>query len=214
MLNPRHLVLLLLALYFSGCYTQLYTHGLAERTLDKEDDYASYHRRAKATLLMDSVEREAYAKAFVEESLSRKRDFLQPKTVVIQKYYEDYGPYRGYSSWDWDYPFISFGIYSQRYRSYSNPYWWDDSRYERRYYSEPYHGYQGHREPNPATPHIFTPSPEYPELHKGHRSQRSEPSTPAVPKTGSESSTETNNSTTSTDSNESDHPKLEKGKRR
>jgi hypothetical protein len=153
----------------SGCYTQLYTQGYGTRALNSESD-PPYENRLDAagdTLL--------------------PADSLQSKTIIVNHYYQDRPYYRGYGYSDWDYPLISLGFYSSRYRNYNDPYWSHGSGYYHQYQ----HGYYGgaglgssgnsgtsggtnggtYHGSDPANNRVFTPPPSYPGNRKGKRSQ-------------------------------------------
>jgi hypothetical protein len=212
------------SVFLSGCYTQLYTNAYAERARD--------YRRAGDE---DSALAKARAEGDTLAPADSGRDAADRKTVIVNNYYEDAPAYsyRGYSTLDWDYPIVSFGFYSSRYQSYYDPYWWH----------EPYHrGYGGHRGGRhdhdygsyssgggggggPREDHrIFSPAPDYPELHKGRRSYSDPAPAPApVPKVSSESGQNRREDPPPRDNASSDnqkkdggdsHPSLQKGKRR
>src|SRR4051812_44891897 len=98
-------------LSLTGCYTQLYTGGYAERTVYPYPNDRDASPRDSA--LADSL-----------DSVAAADTLHQSKTVIVNNYYDNSPYYRGYSIDAWDYPFVSLGFYSGRYRDYYGPYWW------------------------------------------------------------------------------------------
>lgn len=208
----------------AGCYTQLYTRGYAERSAYPYP----YQRSAGDSTLADSV----------SDSLAAADSARGPNTVIVNNYYQERDSYRGYSINEWDYPYISLGFYSGRYRDYYGPYWWNDPYYHRRGYWRRYDGHAGGGS-GPTGPYhsdkrLFAPAPAQP-LHKGRRSEPAAAPAPA-PKaadpapaessgssSGSSSSTSdggsgsgssSGSSTGSSSGSGNDHPDLHKGRRR
>jgi uncharacterized membrane protein YgcG len=210
------------ALPLAGCYTQLYTQGYAERTV-----YPYPYDRPLSP--RDSAAADSLDSVAAADTLRR------PNTVIVNNYYHDSPYYRGYPIDAWDYPFISLGFYSGRYRDYYGPYWWHDyphHGYRRRYYYESYPG--GGTTPGPyhSDHRIFAPAPSQPPLHKGRRGEpaqaapapkAAEPAPSAAPAestrssgdpgSGSGSSSGSSSSGSSGGSSD-DHPALHKGRRR
>jgi hypothetical protein len=157
----------------TGCYTQLYTGGYAERTVNPYP----YDRPAtpRDSAVADSL-----------DSVASADTLRHGKTVIVNNYYDNSPYYRGYSIDAWDYPFVSFGFYSGRYRDYYHPYWWNDgySRrdYHRRYY-DTYPGGGTSSGPYHSDQRIFPPASSQPPLHKG---RRYEPAQPAAKSAASE----------------------------
>ena len=197
-------------LCFSGCYTQLYTRGYAERSAADYPEYSRAPRSQADTAAPDP----GYATSGDSAVAERESDTLYrpsgPNTVVVNNYYQDSPYYRGYLINDWDYPSISFGIYSSRYRDYTGAYWWNDPWYrsDRGYHSGYYRdngGYTpsgggGNHGPYASDKRIFTLPSNQPALHKGRRS-RSEAA--PVPKNSSEAGSSSSNSTSSSSSSAS-----------
>jgi hypothetical protein len=153
--SPRPAGLLgifLAALLLGGCYTQLYTGSYLERS----QAYAG--------------ERDTLAP---EDTLPRTSP-----TIVNNYYAYDGSSYRGYAYQDWEYPILSFGFYSSRYRNYHDPYWWDRS-WHRRHYPHSHYRHHG-RSHIPGTGHnsgpyksdkrIFSTPSDIPRPEKGRRS--------------------------------------------
>lgn len=243
----------------TGCYTQLYTRGYAERILDSDRGYAYRPRPAADTLRPSSTTLQAgqyppgqvpdgqgpdgqnpdgqspgadSALAAGTDSGRGAEDGERSSTVIVNNYYPDRTYYRGYSTLDWDYPFISFGFYSSRYRDYGDPYWWHEGG--RGYghghgYDRGYHGSVpgggGGNGANHSNPRLFTPAPAYPELRKGRRTQEPQaqpapaqpaPKTDANSGTSSQESHDRNSSGSSSSQSEEkheSHPALQKGRR-
>jgi len=213
------------ALPLAGCYTQLYTAGYAERTVNPYP----YDRpvTARDSAVADSL-----------DSVAAADTLHQQKTVIVNNYYDNSPSYRGYSIDAWDYPFISFGFYSGRYRDYYGPYWWNDDHYHRgharRRYYDSYPG--GGTTPGPyhSERRIFAPSSSQPPLNKGRRNEPAQ-AAPAA-KTSNAAPAESSKSSSSGDGNSSsgssgssgsssgssgnsngsgdDHPDVHKGRRR
>jgi hypothetical protein len=189
MQNPRRQLFQSFAfaggLLFSGCYTQLYTQGYIDRSQD--------YRRSAPKAAGPESDTSALARGGAGDTLA-PADTARPendKTVIVNNYYE--GPeYRGYSSFDWDYPVISFGFYSSRYRSYTDPYWWNDYGYYGGYrgYSGRHGGRGGYRPSYPSgggytggsgsgggsgnyqsDKRVFAPQADYPAPQKGRRQE-------------------------------------------
>ncbi|MEO7958509.1 MAG: hypothetical protein ABIW76_17640 [Fibrobacteria bacterium] len=201
---------------FTGCYTQLYTRGYAERTSVNRE-----YSRATGTP-SGSTDPAAPDTGTVGDSgvaAARERDTLNapPTAVVVNNYYRESPYYRGYLINDWDYPSFTFGIYSSRYRDYSSPFWWNDPWYRAGGgYHTGYHGGRGshgggYRGDNggsiPSTgggttgpyqsdKRIFTPEPDHPELRKGRRSNEAPAADPA-PKYSGESESSSSSSSAS-----------------
>lgn len=157
----------LAALSLTGCYTQLYTGGYAERTVYPYPyDHPASPRDSAVADSLDSV--------------AAADTLRHPKTVIVNNYYDNSPYYRGYSIDAWDYPFVSFGFYSGRYRDYCDPYWWHGGyahpRHYRYYETYPGGGTSG---PYHSDKRIFPPAPSQPPLHKGRRSEPA-PSAPAA----------------------------------
>jgi hypothetical protein len=115
----------------SGCYTQLYTQGYATRSLDAPPEAVrSGPLPTDSTLSDTALDAEAAA-----------GDTLSPRTgtVIVNNYYRESPYYRGYLVDEWEYPSISLGFYSSRFRDYNRAYWWNDPGYHRRYYDRGYH---------------------------------------------------------------------------
>jgi hypothetical protein len=201
------------SLLFSGCYTQLYTAAYADRAAD-------YRRPAPP----DSV----LAKAGASDTLLPGQDSLERKTVIVNNYYEEGPEYRGYSSWDWDYPVLSFGFYSSRYRSYWDPYWWHQP-YHRGYghnhdRSYDHHSYGGSGEGGggggggsaPERHHIFSTAPDYPSPDRGRRSEpQASPAPAPAPKSSSDDSQNRRSEEPRQEKSSSgDYHHVEKGKRK
>jgi hypothetical protein len=220
---------------FSGCYTQLYTRGYAERAAE---NYPGYDRSAPldtnasdSGLAVDSAAAEALAKR------GGGNDTLRPGTVIVNNYYRESPYYRGYLINDWDYPSFSFSIYSSRYRDYSGAYWWNDPWYRSGGYHRGYGGYRGGYDrpsagggstgPYQSDKRIFAPAPDQPVLHKGRRASQasSEPapkyssesgssSSPSSSSSSSSSSSGGSSSSSASKSDQDDHPQLHKGRRK
>jgi uncharacterized membrane protein YgcG len=208
----------------TGCYTQLYTRGYAERSTYPYP----YDRPAGDSAVADSL----------SDSLAAADSARAPNTVIVNNYYQDRASYRGYAIDAWDYPYISLGFYSSRYRDYYGPYWWSDPYYHRRPHPRRWDGRPGGGSA-PAGPYhsdkrLFAPAPSEP-LRKGRRSEpaASPASDPApAPKAADPAPTESSGSSSSgssSDGNSSsgsgsssgsssksgnDHPDLHKGRRR
>lgn len=215
--------LCLAVLPLAGCYTQLYTRGYAERSAYQE----SYGRSAGDSAVVDSL----------SDSLAAADSARAPNTVIVNNYYQDRSSYRGYGIDAWDYPYVSFGFYSGRYRDYYGPYWWSDPYYHRgyrhnRYEGRPGGGGSGSTGPYHSDKRLFAPAPSEP-LRKGRRSEPAASPAPA-PKAAdpapSESSGSSSSGSKSDDASSSgsasgsssgsssgsgdDHPSLHKGRRR
>jgi hypothetical protein len=133
----------------TGCYTQLYSRGYADRAAA---NYPQYYRapsdQGDTLAPPDST-------ALAREDSLRRVDSLYASgqagaggnggggtgSVVVNNYYQESPYYRGYLIQDWNHPTLAFGIYSSRYRDYYGPYWWDDpwyrtgGRYHRGYHA-------------------------------------------------------------------------------
>ncbi|MDB5047536.1 MAG: hypothetical protein JWO30_607 [Fibrobacteres bacterium] len=177
---------------FTGCYTQLYTQGYATRAV--EGEYAQSPRDAADTALAGDSSQAAQA---------REGDTLyRPGAVVVNNYYQDRPYYRGYLVDEWEYPSISFGFYSSRYRDYNGAYWWSDPGYRRGYDRGGYGRRDGGSYPSAgggtAGPYksdkrIFSTAPDRPA--KGHRSTSgSTYIPPPAPKAASEGSSNSGSS--------------------
>ncbi|MBW8890517.1 MAG: hypothetical protein JF616_22420 [Fibrobacteres bacterium] len=159
-------------LSLTGCYTQLYTGGYAERTVYPYP----YDRDAspRDSVVADSL-----------DSVAAADTLHHPKTVIVNNYYDNSPYYRGYSIDAWDYPAISLGFYSGRYRDYYGPYWWGDGHAGRRHYRQYYETYPGGgttQGPYHSDRRIFPPASSQPPLHKGRRSEPAQPAAkPAAP---------------------------------
>ncbi len=226
----------------SSCYTQLLTRGYGERSLEQPDAaYARPSRPAADTLKPSSHGPELDSSvSTIEDSAARAADEGRSSTVIVNNYYQDSPYYRGYSTLDWDYPYISFGFYSSRYRDYWDPYWWHGGGRrgyyggDRRHYDQGYvHGgsYGGNGAGGTGNgaggtgngayhsdKRLFTPAPAYPAPQKGRRSEQA-PAQPAsaqpAPKSGSDSGSQSSVSTKAGESrSEESHPTLQKGRRR
>lgn len=155
---------LLACLGFTGCYTQLYTQGYGERTLDDREYANANDTQADTGLTYDS-----------SGTARREGDTLyRPATVVVNNYYHESPYYRGYRVDDWEYPFISFGFYSSGYRDYNGAYWWNGNGYHRGNYrsGRDYRGSypsSGGGTPGPyqSDKRLFSPPPDHP--RKGRR---------------------------------------------
>lgn len=223
--------LCLAALPLAGCYTQLYTQGYAERSV-----YGyPYDRAAPArdTVYADSGD-SGYAASPRDSAADSAR---RPNTVIVNNYYQDSPYYRGYAIGQWDYPYISFGFYSGRYRDYYGPYWWHDPYYHRGWRPRHYETYPGGGSSGPyhSDKRIFAPAPSQPPLHKGRRAEPAQaaPAPKAADPAPSESSrsyddnsssgssgssssgsSSSGSSSGSSGSSGDDHPDLHKGRRR
>jgi len=198
-------------LSLTGCYTQLYTGGYAERTV-----YPYPYDR-------DATPRDS-AMADSLDSVAAADTLHHPKTVIVNNYYDNSPYYRGYSIDAWDYPFVSLGFYSGRYRDYYGPYWWNDAhRYRgnyRRYY-ETYPGGGTTQGPYHSDRRIFPPASSQPPLHKGRRSEPAQPAAkPATPapstapaESSRSSSDDGNSSSNSSGSSSDDQHDMHKGRR-
>lgn len=199
---PRRLTAALLAfpLFLTGCYTQLYTRGYAERAASNYPDYArGPAAQADTALQPDSG---ATVAAPGESASVARTDREEPAgTVIVNNYYRESPYYRGYLLDTWDYPALTFGIYSSRYRDYCDPFWRNDPWYGRNGYrsgyGRDYGGYGGYRPPSPgggnpgpykSDKRVFSTDPDRPDhpvLHKGRRSgSGSEPAAPAPKSSG------------------------------
>jgi len=209
----------------TGCYTQLYTAGYAERTVYPYP----YDRTAspRDSAMADSL-----------DSIAAADTLRQPKTVIVNNYYDNSPYYRGYSIDAWDYPFVSLGFYSGRYRDYYGPYWWNDGYshrgHARRYYPS-YPGGGTSTGPYQSDRRIFPPASTQPPLHKGRRSEPVPPAAkPAAPEpaatapaessrssgdgnsssgSSSGSSGSSSGGSNSSSGGDNDHPNLHKGRR-
>lgn len=190
----------------NGCYTQLATrgYGSAEPATAEAESASGSPARADS----------AYRDSVLAQPM--EADTLAPKSgapiVIVNNYYDTGPAYRGYASWEWDFPALSFGYYSSRHGHYSRPYWWDDPWYVRRHS----HGYHPHRNPpyRPSTPvsggtlsgpyrsdkRLFNPEPGYPSVRKGRRSYQPVPAASAqagpVPQVAPKSSADAPGSST------------------
>jgi hypothetical protein len=211
----------------AGCYTQLYTRGYAERSAYPYP----YQRSVGDSVLADSL----------SDSLAAADSARgAPNTVIVNNYYQERDSYRGYPINEWDYPYISLGFYSGRYRDYYGPYWWNDPYYHRRGYWRRYDGHAGGGS-GPTGPYhsdkrLFAPAPAQP-LHKGRRSEpAAEPAPAPAPKAADPAPAESSGSSSGSSSSTSDggtssgsssgstsgspsgsgndHPDLHKGRRR
>jgi hypothetical protein len=212
----------LAALPLAGCYTQLYTRGYAERSAYPYP----YDRPAGDSAVADSL----------ADSLAAADSGKVPNTVIVNNYYQDRASYRGYAIDAWDYPYVSLGFYSGRYRDYYGPYWWNDPYYHRRGYWRRYDGHAGGGGSGPTGPYrsdkrLFAPAPAQP-MHKGRRSEpAAEPAPSPAPKAadpapaessgsssgssgGGSSSGSASGSSGSSSGSGNDHPDLHKGRRR
>lgn len=197
----------------TGCYTQLYSRGYAERAAA---NYPQYYRAP--SVQGDTLAPADSAALALEDSL-RRVDSLYASgrsgaqgngngtgSVIVNNYYQDSPYYRGYLIQDWNYPTIAFGIYSSRYRDYYGPYWWNDpwyrsgGGYHRRYhrdhrddggYVPPAGGGSG---PYTSDKRIFTPAPDH-ELRKGRR--RADPVQEPAPKYGADNGSSSSPSSSS-----------------
>ncbi|MEO7424400.1 MAG: hypothetical protein ABI036_04385 [Fibrobacteria bacterium] len=180
----------------TGCYTQLYTQGYASRALDAPasenpaSEIEGYARspQNESDTLTGSSEDSALA--------AGERDSAAWSTVVVNNYYRESPYYRGYLVDEWEYPMLSFGFYSSRYRDYYGAYWWNDPGYYRSYH-RPYHrGYHrppsypssggGNPGPYSSDKRLFSNPPQ--RVIKGHRASGNDaPATPA-PKQSAETS--------------------------
>ena len=113
---PTAACCLLALLSLTGCYTQLYTRGYADRSVEPEYSANSAYGQDAAT---DSAAGDSLA--------ARPADTLyRPGSVVVNNYYRESPYYRGYLIDEWDYPAVTLGFYSTRYRDYSGAYSWND----------------------------------------------------------------------------------------
>lgn len=205
------------AFAFTGCYTQLYTQGYAQRAVETAPAYGY-------SGAPDSADSADSAEAAARDTLQRPGE-----TVIVNNYYRESPYYRGYALDAWDYPYISFGFYSGRYRDYYGPYWWHDSRYHRGYYRDYSGGYRGGTNvgggngPYHSDKRIFAPSTTQPQLHKGRRAEPAEvapapkaadPAPAPAESSNSSGSDDRNQSSSPSSGSSNDHPALHKGKRR
>jgi hypothetical protein len=107
------------SLGLSGCYTQLYTQGYASRALAPPGYAREPQTQADTLSPGDSALSEG------------ERDSVVHSTVVVNNYYRESPYYRGYLVDEWEYPTISLGFYSSRYRDYNGAYWWNNPGYYR-----------------------------------------------------------------------------------
>jgi hypothetical protein len=198
------------ALSLTGCYTQLYTRGYAERAVYPYP----YEETARAP--GDSA---------AGDSLAAADSARPPATVIVNNYYPESRYYRGYSLDAWDYPFISFGFYSGRYRDYYGPYWWHGSHYRRGGYHPRYEGGAGggpRPDPGPyqSDKRLFAPAPVHPAPGKGRRPEPAQAAPkaadpgPSQSQSGSSSTQGSDDSGGGANSSEKPHPTLHKGRRR
>ncbi|HKP94598.1 MAG TPA: hypothetical protein VJ385_02465 [Fibrobacteria bacterium] len=199
---------LIACLGFTGCYTQFYTQGYAARAVDEPREYARSPRAQGDTALPD----DSAAQAAGPDGANR------PGTVIVNNNYYRQSPYyRGYLVDQWEYPYVSFGFYSSRYRDYYGAYWWNDPWYRDGYYRRGGHGRDYHGShpsggggspgPYQSDKRIFSIAPD-----RSPKGRRSEPA-PAAPKYSSESGSDSG-STASGSRDQDDHPKVNKGRRR
>src|SRR5690606_19472937 len=126
------------ALMGTGCYTQLYTQGHLERAGGPYPQYAEAPPAARASNPARTPGDSAAGDSAVARLDGVEGDTLyRPETVIVNNYYRESPVYRGYAISEWDYPAITFGFYSTRYRDYYGPYWWNDPWY----HSRPRSGY-------------------------------------------------------------------------
>ncbi len=219
---------------FSGCYTQLYTGGYASRTVEAPAEYYAHEPQSQADTLSpgDSVQ---------GAGTGERDTAARPNTVVVNNYYRESPYYRGYLVDEWEYPSISFGFYSSRYRDYNGAYWWNDRGYHRRY-QDRYYRDRDYGGSNPSYPsagggapgpyksekRLFSNPPQ--RVTKGHRSQPAGAPAPAPKKADEGDASKSGNAAASppasqsggSDSDKSasegsgkdDHPQVQKGKRR
>jgi hypothetical protein len=219
---------LLACLCFTGCYTQLYSQGYAARAVDGPPGYAQYQGSQADTALPD------------DSAAARADSVGRSGTVIVNNTYYQQSPYyRGYLVDQWEYPYISFGFYSSRYRDYNGAYWWNDPWYRNGYHRSG-HGrdYQGSYPSggggNPGPYHsdkrIFSIVPDH--TPKGRRSEPAPEPAPApapAPKYSAESGSDPSPPASSSSSSggessgsassqgsgdQNDHPRLNKGRRR
>jgi hypothetical protein len=198
---PTIILLQLGAMAFTGCYTQLYSRGYAERAAANYPDY--YRAPAASGDTLAPTDSAGWARA---DSLRKADSLLSLEesgrtaggsgngSVIVNNYYQESPYYRGYLIQDWNYPTLAFGIYSSRYRDYYGPYWWNDPWYRSGGgYHRGYHGNHGNNGgydtpagggsgPYTSDKRIFTPAPDH-ELRKG---RRAEPVQQPAPKYGSD----------------------------
>jgi hypothetical protein len=214
---PASLTALAAACVFTGCYTQLYTRGYAERSVDAAPAYGYAGVPDSAVDAADSA-----AAAAQRDTLYRPGG-----TVIVNNYYRESPYYRGYALDAWDYPYISFGFYSGRYRDYYGPYWWHDGYRRGRYYRDYHDGHTGGTQvgggngPYKSDKRIFAPTSPQPRPDKGRRSEPAQvapapkASDPApAESSGSSGNDDRNESSSSSSGASNDHPALHKGKRR
>jgi hypothetical protein len=215
---------------FTGCYTQLYTRGYAARSVDGTD-----YARSPGTLADTAAPADSAALASGNDSSGH------PGSVIVNNYYRNDPYYRGYRVDEWEYPFISFGFYSSRYRDYSGAYWWDDPWYGRGYSSRNYYRGGGYRRggqgghvpdsypsggggspgPYESDKRLYSRPPQH-TPSKGRRSDEGSAATPApAAKSSGDGGSNSGSASAppaSSDGSDSrkkeDHPRLNKGKRR
>ncbi len=106
----------IVSLGMTGCYTQLHTNGHLSRSA-----YDTYHQ----------ANPEGVADSLLEgDSLSENQQ------VIVHNYYDQRSYYRGYPRSDWDIPYFSLhfssGVHPRYYYYHDrwhSPYWWDRPRY-------------------------------------------------------------------------------------
>ncbi len=195
------LVSLFCASIITGCYTQIYTGEYGPRPLE------NYPNRKAVIIKPSGSDSTAIANSISEDSIALDDSIIEAESgrnsapVIVNYYYSNRPYYRGYSAWDWDYPTLSFGLYSSRYQSYNDPYWWHDDYFRRQrireyrngyyYNGDGYHNHGSHYSPPPSTgsggnnsnnpprSSLFTPPPNSSHLQKGHRSNRSDAIAPS-----------------------------------
>ncbi|MDQ3002492.1 MAG: hypothetical protein M3Y08_14685 [Fibrobacterota bacterium] len=225
-------------LAFTGCYTQLYTQGYGQRAAA----YPEYDRGPQTQAQADPADGEYDSSALAGTAREADTLYRSAPPVIVNNYYNESPYYRGYRIDDWNYPYISLGFYSSGYRSYYDPYWWNDSRYHR--HDRRYHGgydrnYGGGSDNPPSgggssgsyqsDKRIFTPAPDRSVPKKGRRSESgaSNPNPAPAPKVSEEGSGSSSpsssegpstqsggESSTSGSSDKAEHKPLKKGKRR
>ena len=220
---PTPYLMLLGAMAFSGgltgCYTQLYSQGYAERAA------ANYPQYYRAPPVQGDTLAPADSAVLAREDSLRRVDSLYASgpggssggngngsgSVIVNNYYQDSPYYRGYLIQDWNYPTFAFGIYSSRYRDYYGPYWWNDpwyrsgGGYHRRYHRDhrDHGGYVppagGGTGPYTSDKRIFTPARDH-ELRKG---RRADPVQEPAPKYGSDNGSSSSSPSSSSGSGSS-----------
>ncbi len=152
---------LLFMFFGTGCYTQLYTADYVNRDADRISAYpASSRPGVNGYPMGDTLAPPRAGDTLVAET--------RPVTVIAAN--DQYAYYHGYSELEWDYPFLSFELYSHRYREYDHPYWWD-SRARNPGVYVPGHNTGDDRSPRPIR---YSQNPAYPSPQRGRRATYSD----------------------------------------